>query len=50
MVTEKPGEETLTHEVGAWERERNEQGAKVEKSAAAVDAREKLTRLYSSQP
>jgi hypothetical protein len=50
VVTVKPGEETLTHEVGAWERKRNEQGAKVEKSFTAVDAWEKLTRLYSSQP
>jgi hypothetical protein len=41
-----PDMEMLAKETGAWERERNELGAKVEWRFTAEDAREKLARLY----
>jgi transposase len=41
-----PDEEMLGHEVGAWERERNERGATVEWRFRTEDARTKLERLY----
>ena len=41
-----PDEEKLGREVGAWERERNERGATIERRFTAEDAREKLARLY----
>lgn len=41
-----PDMEMLAKETGAWERERNELGAKVQWRFTAVDAREKLARLY----
>jgi hypothetical protein len=41
-----PDTETLTREVSAWERARNERGATVEWRFTAEDAREKLARLY----
>jgi hypothetical protein len=41
-----PDAETLTHEVGAWERERNEQHATVNWQFKIADARTKLKRLY----
>jgi transposase len=41
-----PDEQMLGHEVGAWERERNERGATVEWRFTAEDARTKLERLY----
>jgi transposase len=44
-----PDEGTLAREVSAWERERNERGAKVEWRFTAADAREKLARLYPAQ-
>ena len=44
-----PDEETLGHEVGAWERERNERGATVNWRFTSEDAREKLARLYPAR-
>ena len=41
-----PDEQMLGHEVGAWERERNERGATVEWRFRTEDARTKLERLY----
>jgi transposase len=45
-----PDEESLGKEVGAWERGRNEAGARVRWRFTAEDAREKLERLYPVKP
>jgi transposase len=45
-----PDKESLRKEVGAWERGRNEAGAKVRWQFTAEDAREKLERLYPIKP
>jgi transposase len=41
-----PGAEALTHEVGAWERDRNAEHATVNWQFKVADARTKLKRLY----
>ena len=46
-----PDAETLAREVGAWERERDVQGAKeMEWRFTAAEARSKLARLYPTHP
>ena len=45
-----PDAERLAREIGAWEQERNEEGATVQWRFTASDAREKLARLYPAQP
>ena len=45
-----PDKESLGKEVGAWERGRNEAGARVRWRFTAKDAREKLGRLYPVKP
>ena len=45
-----PDAERLAREIGAWEQERNEEGATVRWRFTASDAREKLARLYPAQP
>jgi hypothetical protein len=45
-----PDAERLAREIGAWEQERNEGGARVRWRFTASDAREKLARLYPAQP
>ena len=42
-------EATLVHEVGAWEKERNEKQATIDWRFSVTDAREKLKRLYPSR-
>lgn len=44
-----PDEATLTHEVGAWEKQRNEKQATIDWRFSIADAREKLKRLYPSR-
>ena len=44
-----PDEATLTHEVAAWEKERNEKQATIDWRFSITDAREKLKRLYPSR-
>ena len=44
-----PDEATLVHEVGAWEKERNEKQATIDWRFSITDAREKLKRLYPSR-
>ncbi len=41
-------EATLVHEIGAWEKERNEKQATIDWRFSVTDAREKLKRLYPS--
>jgi hypothetical protein len=43
-----PDEATLTHEVAAWEKRRNEKQATIDWRFSVTDAREKLKRLYPS--
>jgi hypothetical protein len=43
-------EATLSHEIAAWEKERNEQQATIDWRFSVTDAREKLKRLYPSHP
>jgi hypothetical protein len=44
-----PDEATLTHEVGVWEKQRNEKQATIDWRFSVMDAREKLKRLYPSR-
>ncbi len=44
-----PDEATLTGEVAAWEKQRNEQQATIDWRFSVTDAREKLKRLYPSR-
>jgi hypothetical protein len=44
-----PDEATLTHEVTAWEKERNAKQATIDWRFSITDAREKLKRLYPSR-
>ena len=44
-----PDEATLTHEVAAWEKERNEKQATIDWRFSVTQAREKLKRLYPSR-
>ncbi len=44
-----PDEVTLTHEVGVWEKARNEKQATIDWRFSITDAREKLKRLYPSR-
>jgi len=41
-----PDEATLTHEVAAWEKQRNAEKATIDWRFSITDAREKLKRLY----
>ena len=41
-----PDEETLRHEIAAWQTERNTQQATVNWQFTSIDARNKLKRLY----
>ena len=43
-----PDHATLVHEVGAWEKARNEKQATIDWRFSVTDAREKLKRLYPS--
>lgn len=45
-----PDVERLAREMGAWEQKRNEEGVTVDWRFTALDAREKLARLYPAQP
>ncbi len=44
-----PDAATLTHEVGAWEKQRNEKQAPIDWRFSVTNAREKLKRLYPSR-
>ena len=44
-----PDEATLTHEIAAWEKERNEKQATIDWRFSVTDARDKLRRLYPSR-
>ncbi len=44
-----PDAATLTHEVGAWEKQRNEKQATIDWRFSVTNAREKLKRLYPSR-
>lgn len=44
-----PDEATLTREVAAWEKQRNEKQATIDWRFSVTDAREKLKRLYPSR-
>jgi hypothetical protein len=44
-----PDEATLTREVAAWEKERNEKQATIDWRFSVTDARDKLKRLYPSR-
>jgi len=44
-----PDAATLTHEVGAWEKQRNEKQATIDWRFSITDARQKLKRLYPSR-
>ena len=43
-----PDEETLKHEIAAWEKQRNAERATIDWRFSVTDAREKLKRLYPS--
>jgi len=43
-----PEEETLKHEIAAWEKQRNTEQATIDWRFSVTDAREKLKRLYPS--
>jgi DDE superfamily endonuclease len=43
-----PDEETLKHEIAAWEKQRNAEQATIDWRFSVTDAREKLKRLYPS--
>ena len=43
-----PDEETLTHAIAAWEKQRNAERATIDWRFSVTDAREKLKRLYPS--
>ena len=45
-----PDEETLKHEIAAWEKQRNAERATIDWRFSVTDAREKLKRLYPSLP
>jgi hypothetical protein len=45
-----PDQETLVKEIAAWEKKRNEQQATIDWRFSVEDAREKMKRLYPSQP
>jgi hypothetical protein len=45
-----PDKETLTKEIAAWEKKRNEQQATIDWRFSIADAREKMKRLYPSLP
>ena len=44
-----PDEATLSHEISAWEKERNEKQATIDWRFSVTDARAKLKRLYPSR-
>ena len=44
-----PDEVTLVHEIAAWEKERNEKQATIDRRFSVTDAREELKRLYPSR-
>jgi DDE superfamily endonuclease len=45
-----PDEATLTHEIAAWEHQRNVEKATIDWRFSVTDARQKLERLYPSLP
>ena len=45
-----PDQETLVKEIAAWEKKRNEQQATIDWRFSVENAREKMKRLYPSQP
>ncbi len=44
-----PDEATLSHEIAAWEKARNDKQATIDWRFSVTDAREKLKRLYPSR-